>query len=420
MKRLTLISAAAALTLALAACSDSTDSKADDDAAKQAVEASTPTPSPTPTSTPSELTIVSGGDILTHLSVLEAGRLGPDEFDFTPYWSELEDYIAGADLALCSLEIPILAEGETPSNYPLFGAPRHLATAIAEVGYDGCATATNHTLDRRYAGMSMTIEELSKNGLGWAGSARTQEEADEIQFYTLESGGRDVKIAHISATTLTNGIPIPADHPYSWNVVGMLGDPVSTIVDDAKKARQLGADLVVVSMHWGTEYVNDPIKEQTDIAEQLALSGEVDLVFGNHSHVPEPIAELDGGPRGEGMWVVWSMGNQLSGQTVENHGYRVTTGLLTTATISVPAEGPATVKSLEWMAVTQDRPAGEKMYPLFEILNGTAKGYTMSQAVAQARADVTYPVMSESGPERQVAPKPVATKLTVSREGTVG
>ena len=83
---------------------------------------------------------------------------------------------------------------------------------------------------------------------------------------------------------------------------------VDDIIEDARAAREAGADLVVVSMHWGTEYVSEPIEEQTVIADQLATSGEVDLVLGNHSHVPEPVQKIDGGPNGAGMWVVWSMG----------------------------------------------------------------------------------------------------------------
>lgn len=426
------ITALAAATLVLAACSDATDREASErlpqDGASEtpsveapSVEApsadQSPSQSPEPTADPSELTILSGGDILLHLSVTEGARTGPNTYDYAPYYEEITDWIDGADLSICALEVPIVGEDEAPSNYPNFGAPKDLADSLDRIGFDGCAVATNHTMDRGFHGVTTTIEALEESGLGWAGSARSQEEADEIQFYTLESGGRDVKIAHLSATTLTNGIPIPGDHPYSWDVVGELGDPVSAIIDDAERARELGADLVVLSMHWGTEYVNEPITEQLEIADELAASGEIDLIFGNHSHVPQPVVELEGGPRGEGMWVVWSMGNQISGQTVANHGYRVTTGLMTTATVDVPAEGPATVAKLDWTVVTQDRPAGERLYLLNELLDANYPvGMTMGAQEIRDRADVTYPVMAGSGPERTQAPTPSASSITQSRE----
>ena len=381
----------------------------------------TPQPSPTPTAAstpaaePSTLTIVAGGDILPHLSVNDLAWNGTT-YDYASLFSEVTPWISGADLAICALEVPIVPPGEEPSNYPQFGAPPELITSMKEVGWDGCATATNHSMDRRFAGIVSTLDTLDAAGMGHAGTARTQEEADQIQYYTLNTGSRDVVVAHLSATTLTNGILIPKDHPYSWNVVGNLGQrSVDDLIADARRAREAGADIVVVSMHWGTEYVSDPIPEQTDIAAQLAASGAVDLVLGNHSHVPEPVTKLDGGPDGHGMWVVYSMGNLISGQTVANNGYRVVAGLLTTATVDVPSTGAPYVSNLEWTVVAQDDRT-DHLFLLHDLMNGaTGTGMTLSNAEIQARADVTYPVMEANGSTERTAP-PVATSTLVSQD----
>lgn len=404
----------AMLALALlSACSDVTGAQPQSSPAQ---DTATPSQSTTPsTSTPEYFTVSSGGDILLHLSANEAARIAGETYDYAPYYAPIKDFISNSDVALCALEIPIVAADQMPSNYPNFGAPHDLAKSLAEVGFDGCAFATNHTMDRGFGGVKTTVDALEAAGLGWAGAARTQKEADEIQFYTVKGKNHTVKIAHISATTLTNGIPIPAAHPYSWNVVGSLGAPVETIVDDAKRARALGADIVIVSMHWGTEYVSEPIAEQTNIAQLLAQSGQVDLVFGNHSHVPEPLEKLAGGPGGNGMWVVYSMGNQVSGQTVENHGHRVTTGLLTTATIEASSAG-AKIVNFDWMAVTQDRRAGEKLRPLYPLTKGEyPDDLRLTSGQIAARADVTYPVMATSGPERTQAPQPTGAQVSSSR-----
>ncbi|WP_255315487.1 CapA family protein [Trueperella pecoris] len=400
----------------MAGCTDSTGASVATTPSGRVSSAHTATPTPTPTAPPERFTVSSGGDILLHLSVNEDARTGDGHYDYTPYYAPMKDFIANSDLALCALEIPIVAPDQQPSNYPNFGAPHDLAKSLAAVGFDGCAFATNHTMDRGFGGVETTVAALSEAGLGWAGAARTQEEADQIQFYTLTGKNHSVKIAHISATTLTNGIPIPAQHPYSWNVVGNLGAPVQSVVEDAKRARSLGADIVIVSMHWGTEYVSEPIEEQLEISRVLADSGQVDLVFGNHSHVPEPLDKLPGGPKGQGMWVVYSMGNQISGQTVENHGHRVTTGLLTTATIEANEAG-ASVVDFDWMAVTHDRRAGEKLWPLQPLVRGERpEGLGLSASEIQARADVTYPVMATSGPERTVAPTSTGATLSASRK----
>lgn len=428
MKIRVLTTAAAAL-LVLAGCSDSTGagdtSPTPDQATTESAdpsESASASAEPTEESTPEPadpeyFTVMSGGDILLHLSVNESARIQGETYDYLPLYEGIQPFIDDADVAICALEVPIVGQDQMPSNYPNFGAPWDLAQSLADIGYDGCAVATNHTMDRGFGGVDTTIQALTDAGLGWAGSARTEGEADEIQFYNIEGEEQSVSIAHISATTLTNGIPIPADHPYSWNVVGDLGQPVDTIIDDAKKARKRGADIVVVSMHWGTEYVNDPIPEQIDIAQQLAESGEVDLVFGNHSHVPQPLDVIPGGPNGEGMWVVYSMGNQISGQTVQNHGPRVTTGLITTATIEVRGENDASITDFDFTVVTQDRAAGERLRLLTPLMNGEyPEGLALSQYDINSRADATYPVMSGSGEERTEAPEDTGATLTITRE----
>ena len=376
------------------------------DPAEETTEPVETEPTVDPSEPIAELTIVSGGDILLHPSIYETARTGTDSFDFTYQYEHIEHWISGADLALCSLEVPIAPEGTAYTGYPLFGAPVDLIPSLKEVGWDGCNTATNHTMDRGFDGVMRTNTVLEENGMGFHGGARTQEESEQAQFYDLEVEGRTVTVAHISATTLTNGIPIRAEQPWSWFVIGELGPyDTSDVVEMASDAREQGADLVVVSMHWGTEYVSQPIDEQLIIAEELAESGEIDLVYGNHSHVPEPVTELEGGPRGEGMWVAWSMGNLISGQTIANHGYRVTTGYLGTATVVVPAEGPATVSSLDWTVITQDAPGANRLYVLNEVLAERPASLTLGDAELQARGDVTYPVMEEDGStERTEAP----------------
>ncbi|MCF2705714.1 CapA family protein [Arcanobacterium haemolyticum] len=411
---------ACAAAFAVAACSPAVTedaSQAPHSPDTNETSSETATPTPTPTSVPSQMSIVAGGDILLHLSVNEFARTSSG-YDYTPLFAGITPWISGADLALCNLEVPIVPEGEKPSNYPMFGSPPDIAASLKTIGWDGCSLATNHSMDRGVAGVTSTLATFDSVGLGHAGTARSQEEADSLTYYTLSSGGRDVTIAHLSATTLTNGIPIPSTAPYSWNVVGSLGlRSVDDLIADARRARTQGADLVVLSMHWGTEYVSQPIEEQETIAERLAASGTVDLVLGNHSHVPEPVAKLPGGPDNAGMWVVWSMGNMISGQTIENHGYRVTTGLLTTATVDVPAEGPAHVSNLEWSAVTQDTRT-DHLFMLSELMaDGTGTGMTLTPAQIQARADATYPVMTADGSvERTEAPVGQSTLVSVTRK----
>ena len=406
--------AAAALFVAASACAGG---RGADPPRSPTTRTASPAPT-TATGAPqaaSSFTIVSGGDILLHMSVNQAARAGSG-YDYTQLLAGIRPWIEGADLALCAPEVPIVPPGEKPSNYPAFGSPPQIADSLKALGWDGCALATNHSMDRGFPGVVSTVDNFDRVGLGRHGTARTGEESTRIQYYKVRSGGRDVVVAHLSATTLTNGIPLPKGAEWSWNVVGSLGRrSVGDLVEDARRARRQGADIVVVSMHWGTEYVSQPTAEQTAVGDQLAKSGQIDLVFGNHSHVPEPVAKLAGGPGGRGMWVVWSMGNTISGQTVQNHGYRVMAGLMTTATVDVPAKGPTRVSNLEWTAIAQDERT-DRVFQLSRLTSGERPAsMTLSPAEIASRANATYPVMGADGSKERVTP-PTPRAQLIGRE----
>lgn len=167
---------------------------------------------------------------------------------------------------------------------------------MAKAGYDRCSTASNHVLDRGVGGVDRTVEVLLENGMGQAGMAR-----DELESLPEVFDVDGVRIGHLSYTYGTNGIPVPTAEPWRTNLI----DPVR-IIRDANSARDLGADVVVVSMHWGTEKVTEPNEQQLAVAEQLTASGAIDLLVGHHAHVVQPIRKIND------VWVAYGIGNILS------------------------------------------------------------------------------------------------------------
>jgi hypothetical protein len=109
-------------------------------------------------------------------------------------------------------------------------------------------------------------------------------------------------VGHISYTYGTNGIPAPSDKPWAVNLI----DDGDAILADAAWARAHGAEFVIVSLHWGTEYQTTPTAEQTRLAERLLASPDIDLILGCHVHVVQPIGRING------EVVVYGMGTQLS------------------------------------------------------------------------------------------------------------
>ena len=330
-----------------------------------------PTPTPTPTADPdASFTIVAAGDVLPHLNVLDSARTA-DGYDFAPLLAGLDPWVSGADLALCHFEVPVAPAGTKPSGYPLFGTVDALVGALATQGWDGCSTASNHSVDRGEAGVEATIASFDAHGLGHAGTAVSQDQ-DTPQLYRLTRAGRTFTVAHLSVAYGTNGMPVP--HP--WNVDLMDADRV---IAEATAARAAGADLVLVSVHAGTEYRTAPTDDQIAFDQRLADSGQVDLVIGHHAHVPQPIAHLTGGPRGAGMWVAYGLGNAISNQDEACCAVETSSGELlvvqVTATGAIPAHdvaaGPATVTGVSYAPITVDRRAGHRVHLLADITDGT-------------------------------------------------
>lgn len=357
-----------------------------------------PTPSPTPTRPPdSILTLVAAGDMLPHLAVNSDAATGGG-YDFSPLLAPMDPWVQGADLALCHMEVPVAPNGSKPSGFPMFGAPAELVTDIKESGWDGCSTASNHSVDKGQAGVDATLDAFDAVGLGHTGTARSADEAASTQLYRFVRNGQTITIAHLSAAYGTNGMPVA--NPWAVELID-----TATLIAQATAARAAGADLVVVSEHCCVEYVSEPTQQQVDVAQALADSGVVDLVIGHHAHVPQPFAHLAGGPGGAGMWVAYGLGNFISNQGAHCCSAKTDSGLVMVATIRKPPDGPARVEGVQWTGVTVDL-AGHTVQPLSVLAAaGQGAGSLTPAEVATRLARVTG-VVGDAAPQTTTPPTP--------------
>ena len=245
------------------------------------------------------VTLAFTGDVLIHSPVWEQAARYGEPFDFSPMFDPVADIIAGADLAICHLETPLSADSADLSGYPTFNAPRQVADALAKAGYDGCSTASNHSFDQGQRGIAETLSVLEDAGLGHAGMAAHAEDAATATRYRVGA----VDVAHLSATWWLNGLRLPRDRPWLVQVLD-----VDALLAQAAAARREGADIVVVSMHCCTEYLQEPTSYQRHVARSLIHSPDVDLVIGHHAHVVQPAEMVDGEA------IVYGLGNFLSAQ----------------------------------------------------------------------------------------------------------
>ncbi|WP_030671727.1 CapA family protein [Streptomyces rimosus] len=259
-------------------------------------------------------TLAASGDVIaSYPSVLDTARrdAGGDGYDYRPVLNGVKPVIEGADLAICHLETPFGPDGGPFTGYPAFKAPPQVADALKATGYDSCSTASNHTLDDGADGVRRTLDKLDRAGIKHAGSARDAAEAARPALLKAPGGAR---VAQLSYTYGTNGVPLPQGKPWSVDVID-----ADKIIADARAARRAGADVVVVSPHWGTEYQTEPDAQQLKVAKALTGSRtggrpDVDLVIGTHAHTPQPYEKL------AGTWVVYGMGDQIAGKMEKPRG----------------------------------------------------------------------------------------------------
>ncbi len=325
--KLSLVAAMTAI-VTLAGCSGGSDSSsappsrphattASPTAASPATSRHTPTGTTTPVAPPASsttsaapkpagsVTVAVSGDEIPHAAVLAAARRGSG-WDFDPIFAQVAPTIRGADVAICQLETPL---GAGLSHGFIMGAPAAFATGLRRAGFDGCSTANNHAFDQNLAGVGDTRRIMAAAGLQTAGPGADAAEQGQPAIYRAQG----FTIAQLSYSytldnTVGNTKHVPASAPWTagslYDVIG-----VSGIEADARAARAGGADLVLVSMHWGAEQDQKPTSEQRRFATELLSSGTVDYIIGNHPHVVQPCERIDG------RLVNYSLGNALSDQT---------------------------------------------------------------------------------------------------------
>ena len=273
---------------------------------------STPTPTPTPTPIPTPIptptppkkaTLVFTGDILSHGPVIQRADYNTGSFgthDYTPMFAQVKPLLEEADLAICHLETPVSSDNLSLSGYPIFNAPQELPENLKEVGYDGCSTASNHSMDKGPSGVRSTITQLEKADLVWAGMARSAEEQQTPALYTTNG----ILIGHMSYTYGLNGFVLPADEPYLVNVIDE-----DQILSEAARMRSAGVDFIILSVQWGNEYQVNPSEAQSNLAESLLNSPNIDLIVGSHVHVIQPVGVFND------KYVIYGLGNFLSNQS---------------------------------------------------------------------------------------------------------
>lgn len=293
-----------------------------------AQQPATDTPIESPISS-SRITFAAAGDNIIHEAVFtDAKRLAAaqvsaggaaQDYAFSPMYAGLAELIGKADLAYVNHESPISSRNSV-KGYPDFNSPADAGRDLLAVGFDVINIANNHMLDMGEAGLNDSVAYWKSTDAKAVLGACSRQNYDADNLQTVEIDG--VKIVFLSYTTFVN-----------WSHANELSANSAHIVPYAKDAdikrqmalaRESGADLIFVSMHWGDEGKFQPNAEQKRLAQLLADEG-ADVVLGSHSHNIQPVEWLNG-KNGNRTLVSYSTGNLISTML---YSYYMVGGILT-------------------------------------------------------------------------------------------
>lgn len=286
------------------------------------------------------------GDLLWHTPTWQtaaADSKGGQKYNFAPMFGSAAPVLKAADVSICHEEVPLAPPGTAPASYPAFAAPRQVARAIADVGFDACTTASNHSWDRGFAGVRTTLDELDKVHVAHAGTARSAAEAARPTIITASNG---LRLALIEGAYGLNGSTPPASQHWAWT-----GLDAADLIHRAEAAKRAGADVVIVGMHAGEEYDSQPTEQQIRMARALTASPAIDMVYGHHAHVVQPWTRMNG------KLVIYGVGNLLAQQSTRRP--RAFEGVIARVTFNVKS-GRATTRRAEflptWISSHHDGP----------------------------------------------------------------
>lgn len=217
--------------------------------------------------------IVLLGDVMLGRRVGEVVRSDPGSV-----FEQLRPVLVASDLVLANLESPLTGREHAVGPYALEADPS-AARLLVGAGIDVVSIANNHAGDAGPLTVSDTLDALGPVGLEAAGVATV---GVGVAPLLVELDG--VRIA-VLAFDLTGGGPAPTDgHPgvARWDV-----DAAEAAVAAARAA----ADVVIVGIHGGVEYLSRPDPVLRRVVDLLTDWG-VDIVWGHGTHVPYPVAAV--------------------------------------------------------------------------------------------------------------------------------
>ena len=268
-----------------------------------------PTASPTPVPEKISITVAAAGTVYAPKAIRQTVE-EKGSANFTPVFAGIADVLAPADLAIVTLETTTAG---AERGYDHYNTPAQLLDALRACGVDLVSLATERALDKDYEGLAITMQEVARRGLAYAGASPEGEGGATV----MRIGGVQVAVLAYSYGLSEEGKEKTDNDSHN-----MLADlELANMQRDIAGARNQGADVVIVLPHWGTKNKQETPEVIRAMAQDLAKAG-ADVILGTHPNVPQGIERLSV-TRPDGLTyetlVCYSLGSLLTdARTPEN------------------------------------------------------------------------------------------------------
>ena len=247
-----------------------------DDTSKDSQEETT---TPEPTAEPVSITVSMVGDCTLGTDVNFDQSTSFDAFyqmknDPGYFFQNVKDIFNADDLTVANMEGTLTTSNDRQQKTFAFKGNPSYTEILTQGGVEATNLANNHSHDYGDQSYEDTIQYLEAAGITTFGYDRTA---------VMDVKG--IKVGLIGIYELKDGL-----------------GRQQQVIDTIQEVKDQGAQVIIVSFHWGTEKSNIPDDIQKTLAH-LAVDQGADLVVGHHPHV------LQGIEKYQGKNIVYSLGN---------------------------------------------------------------------------------------------------------------
>ncbi|MDS0222670.1 CapA family protein [Haloarcula sp. S1AR25-5A] len=252
------------------------------------------------------------GDVMLGRSVDERWREDPD--GPTAVWGSMLDRLRSLDGLVANLECCVSNRGEPRPGrtYHFRASPEWAVPALDRAGVSCAGLANNHLLDFGPEALIDTPSHLRGGEIAAVGAGESRDTAFTPAF--VEIGGLSVAVVAVTDQSPsyaagrdspgTAYAPLDPNHPLTRRRVG----------GALAAARDADPDLLVVTAHWGPNWVTEPSETQQAFARWLVDNG-ADVVHGHSAHVIQGVEVYRGRP------IMYDTGNFVDDYAIKD-GYR--------------------------------------------------------------------------------------------------